>query len=358
MIQARIRKTYRADGERPSFTLDVEFQASQGVTVLFGPGGAGKTLALDVIAGLVQPDDGRILIDDQILYDRATGINRNPAERRCGYIFANPALIPHMTLRQNLLFAAACRNLPRLERHRQVNETLERFRLNEAGGRHPREASESERQRCSVARAVIGQPRLLLVDEPSGDAGAALRSELLSLLQDVRAESGIPVLLATRRLDDCFELGEEMLAIDGGRLLQSGPPRSVFEQPANVGVARLLGCFNLLPVKIEMLDPGKNTSRLRLGDEALAGLYYPGRLRGDLLTLCVRHDQLRAAPAAGKPGPNQIRAALQRVAEGRHTVRLHFAGEIVVEMPRLDYEEKKHVREWFVEFPQDKLRVL
>ena len=171
-------------------------------------------------------------------------------------------------------------------------------------------------------------------------------------------ESGIQVLLATRDLDECFGLGEEMLVMHAGRMVQSGPPRQVFEQPAHADVARLLGCFNLLPVSIEALDPGKKTSRLKLGEAVLAGPYFPGRLRGDQVMLCVRHEELRAAPAAGKPGPNQVAASVVHVAERRGSVRVHFSGGIVVELPRAEFEDKKHARDWVVEFPQESLRVL
>jgi molybdate transport system ATP-binding protein len=353
MIEARIRKT-----RLPGPALDVEFRATGGVTVLFGSSGSGKTQVLDAIAGLLQPDEGRILVDDQILYDHEAKIALPAGMRRCGYILPDHALFPHMTLRQNLLFAASCGRLARLERHRRVNEALERFRLAASAGRIPSAVSESERQRCAVARAVIGQPRLILVDEPVRGAGTTLRSELHDLLREVRAESGIQVLLATRDLDECFGLGEEMLVMHAGRVVQSGPPRQAFDQPANADVARLFGCFNLLPVTIEALDPAKKTSRLRLGEAVLAGPYFPGRLRGDQVTLCVRHEELRVAPAAGKPGPNQVAASLVRAAERRGSVRLHFTGGMVVELPRAEYEEKKHARDWVVEFPQDNLRVL
>jgi ABC-type sulfate/molybdate transport systems ATPase subunit len=358
MIEARIRQTRLPGPGARGPALDVEFRSTSGVTVLFGSSGAGKTLVLDAIAGLLRPDEGRILVDDQILYDREAKIALPPRTRRCGYVFPDHALLPHMTLRQNLLFAASCHRLARLERHRRVNEALERFRLAEAAGRIPAAVSDSERQRCAVARAMIGQPRLLLVDEPACGAGTTLRAELHDLVREVRAESGVQVLLATRDMDECFTLGEELLVMHAGRVVQSGSPRQVFDQPANVDVARLFGCFNLLPVSIEALDPAKKTSRLKFGEAVLAGPYFPGRLRGDRVTLCVRDEELRAAPAAGKPGPNQVAASLVRAAERRASVRLHFAGGMIVDLPRAEYEDKKHARDWVVEFPQESLRVL
>ena len=127
MIQAKIRKQYAAGPDSAGFSLDIEFRAAAGVTVLFGSSGAGKTLTLDSIAGFVRPDEGRILLDDQILFDGAAGVHLAPRARRCGYVFQNYALFPHMTLRQNLEFAAE--RTPRLGRHRKVTEMLEKFRL-------------------------------------------------------------------------------------------------------------------------------------------------------------------------------------------------------------------------------------
>lgn len=358
MIQARIRKSYPARPDSAGFSLDLEVHTASGITALFGPGGAGKTMLLDAIAGLVRPDEGRILVNDEILFDGGSRINLPPHSRRCGYVFRSCALFPHMTLRQNLLFAAACRRLPRLERHRRVSEMLERFRLSDVSGRRPSDVSKVEEQRCSVARALVGQPRLLLVDAPARGLDAFLRAERHDVLRQVRAEFGIPILLVAHDLDECLELGEEMLVVQAGRLLEGGPPRQVLEQPACVDVARLLGTFNLLPVTIEALDPAKKTSRLRLGQFELAGPYFPGRLRGDRVVLCVRPEELMPFAAAGRPGPNQVVAQLVRVTQRPKTVRLHFAGEIVSELPREEFEKQKHTKEWVVEFPPQYLRVL
>src|ERR1051325_3223748 len=133
MITARLRKTFPARPDSASFSLDLEFQAAAGVTVLFGPSGAGKTLTLDSIAGFVRPDEGRILLDDEILFDGATRVHLAPQQRNCGYVFQNYALFPHMTLRENP--ACAADRGPRLERHRRVNDMIERFRLTDSAGR-------------------------------------------------------------------------------------------------------------------------------------------------------------------------------------------------------------------------------
>ena len=356
MIQARIRKRFTPGRESAGFSLDIDFQASGGITVLFGPSGAGKTLTLDCIAGFVRPDEGRILLDDEILFDGAAGVCRPPQGRHCGYVFQNYALFPHMTLRKNLEFAVE--RSPRLERHRKVKEMLEKFHLADVSGRRPHELSGGQKQRCSIARALIGSPRLLLLDEPARGLDAPLRAELYSVLRQVRQEFGIPALLVTHDFEECMELGDEMLVLREGRVVQTGAPRKVFEQPANVDVARLLGLYNLLPAEIRGLDPGRNVSRVRYGDFELTGPYFPGRLIGDQVWLCIRPDLLSASPRDGRAISNQMPANLLRVVEKPDRVRLEFTGDIAVEVPRRDFEKHRGVKDWVIEFPQGSLRIL
>jgi len=356
MLRARLRKTFPPGPDSAGFSLNLEFTASSGITVLFGPSGAGKTLVLDSIAGFVRPDEGRILLDDEILFDGATGVHLTPQKRHCGYVFQNYALFPHMTLRQNLEFAAERR--PRLERHRRVAEMLEKFRLVEVAGRRPHEVSGGQRQRCSIARALIGAPKLLLLDEPGTGLDAPLRAEFYEILRQVKNEFKTPMLLVTHDLTECFELGDEMLILRAGQIVQNGTPRKILDQPATLEVARLLGAFNLLEAEIRALDPGRNTSRILVGEIELDGPYFPGHLRGDRVTLCVRPEQLAVSARNGRPGPNQIPAELMRIVERPHGVRLEFAGNLRVNVSRTDFERQHENREWVVYFPPESLRVL
>ncbi len=356
MIQVRIKKSFPAGPDSSAFSLDIDLRTATGITVLFGPSGSGKTLALDAIAGFAVPDEGRILLDDQILFDAEARVNLPPRARCCGYVFQNYALFPHMTLRRNLEFAAERR--PRLERHRKVNEMLERFHLADVAGRRPHELSGGQKQRCSIARALIGAPKLLLLDEPARGLDAPLRAELYALMRQVRSEFEIPALLVTHNLEECFEVADDMVVLRNGRIVQSGAPRNVANRPSSVEVARLLGIFNLLQVEIIDLDPQRNLSRLRLGEHDLAGPYFPGRFRGDRVALCVRPEQLGVAPRDGKPGPNQVPLKLLRTVEMPHGVRLEFAGDVAVELSNAEYERQKHNKEWLVSFPQQELKVL
>lgn len=359
MIQARIRKRFAAGLESSGFDLDVDFQAGEGVTVLFGASGAGKTLTLDSIAGFARPDAGRIMLDDRILFDGDSRVFLRPRDRGCGYVFQSYALFPHMTLRENLAFAAE--RLPRLERHRRVNEMLDRFRIAEFAGRYPHEVSGGQKQRCSIARALIVQPRLLLLDEPARGLDAPLREDLYVLLRGLREEFHVPMLLVTHDLEAAFAVGDTMLVFHAGRISQRGKPRAVLSQPASEPVARLFGYDTFLKAEILKLNPAEDSSMVRFLDREFHGPYFPGSLIGDRLTICVRPDELRLAD---RPGENRVLAAVTSVVERLGGVRvrlcLPMAGDasVSVDVPRAQWEAARDRKEHYVEFPVQSLRTL
>jgi molybdate transport system ATP-binding protein len=356
MISARIRKSYAGGRESAPFSLDVEFTTSSGITGLFGPSGAGKTLILDSIAGFVRPDEGRIMLNDAILFDGQSGVDLRPQKRNCGYVFQNYALFPHMTLRDNLAFAAE--RLPRLERHRRVAEVLEKFRLTGVAGRRPHELSGGQKQRCSIARALIAAPRVLLLDEPARGLDLPLRAELYEIVRQVQNDFSVPVLLVTHSLDECFALADIMMILRDGRVVQSGPPSEIAKRPANLQIAQLLGIFNVLAVEVRALDPSRNTSVLRFGEFDLNGPYVPGHLKGDRVHVVVTPQQLTAKPRIGKLSSNEIPLALVRSVERPESVRLEFDRDIAVEIPKAEFNLNGPARDWAVHFPPDGLRVL
>src|SRR5262249_14556872 len=249
---------------------------------------------------------------------------------------------------------------PRLERHRRVTEMLEKFQLTDVAGRRPHEVSGGQKQRCSIARALIGEPKLLLLDEPARGLDAPLRAALYATLRQVRAEFHIAILMVTHDLEECFELGDEMLVLNEGRVVQSGAPKDVLARPANVDVARLLGVANLFSAEIAALDPGRNSSRLKLSDFDLTGRYYPGRFLGDRVWLFVSAQDACVLPRNGSvpEAPNCLPVKLLRISERPQAVRLEFSNEITVEMSRAEFERQKDNKDWLVEFPPEAIRVL
>ncbi len=360
MIDARIRKRFPAGKGSSAFELDIHLKTSSPVTVLFGPSGCGKTLILDAIAGFVTPDEGRILVGDDLLFDVAARVSLPPRERRCGYVFQQFALFPHMTLKENLSFAADC--LPRSERRGRIAEMLHQFHLGEAGGRKPHELSAGEKQRASIARALLANPRVLLLDEPSRGLDPELRAELHALLEQVAAAFRLPIIIVTHDLDECFALGDQMVVLDNGRVVQSGQPADILDAPATSAVARLLGRHNLIPAEIVALDPSRQLGRLRCFPESddsfeILAPYLPGHLLGARVTFAIRADRVIAAPESQSVA-GSVPLDLAHVSLRPQTARLHFASGVTAELPLRAFEPHRHNRNWSVRFPPEAIRLM
>jgi len=355
MIDARIRKVFPGSRGSAPFELNIHLRGDSEITVLFGPSGAGKSLSLDCIAGFACPEEGRILIDDRLLFDADTKINLPARERGCGCVFQSESLFPHMSLFENLWFAAG--RVARRERRGKVGEMLERFHLEELGSRRPHELSGGQRQRGSIARAILSRPSLLLLDEPTRGLDAALRQEFYSLLREARSAFGIPAVMVTHDIEEALELGVSMHVLVGGRIVQSGAPREILDAPATAAVARLMGCYNLLAAEVAALDPGTNRSRLQISGEdetrfEIVGPYLPGLLLGARVTLAVREDEIEFG--AGLAGG--VKLQVRRVVPLVRGVRVELSGGIRVTVPASPGQDE--LRAPMVRFRPQSLRVV
>ena len=354
MLRVTITKRFPPGPESAGFALNIELEAAPGVTVLYGPSGSGKTLTLDTIAGFVAPDSGRILLNDRILFDSGAKVHLPPRERQCGYVFQNYALFPHMTVRANLAFAA--NSLPRLERHRRIAELLDRFRITDLAGRFPHELSGGQKQRASIARSLIANPGALLLDEPANGLDANLRADLHLLIAEIRQSLAIPILLVTHNPEECFVLADQVLVYEAGSILHRAAPLELLRNPGTADVARLLGGFNIYEAEVVALDPGRQTSRVRLLETEIDGPHLRGCFRGDRVSLCARPEELCIAT---RPGANRIRADLVRVTERPQGVRVEFGNELTVDAPRTDWPALRESGErdgWWIELPAASLR--
>ena len=355
MIDARIHKSFPGGLDSAPFELDVELKSGAGITVLFGPSGAGKTLTLNCIAGFVRPDEGRILVNDKLLFDAGTGVNLAPRKRRCGCVFQSDSLFPHMSLFENLWFAAG--RALRRERRQKVEQMLERFHLGELGARRPCELSSGQRQRGAIARALLSQPSQLLLDEPTRGLDAALRSEFYALLKEVRTAFGVPVVLVTHDLDEALELGESMHVLVAGRIAQSGAPQEILNAPASATVARLMDCYNLLRAEIVAMDPASNRSRLHVKTEDgtefdIIGPYFPGLLLGAQVTLAVREDEIEHGPEL----TGGVQLAIQQAVRLSRGVRVELSGGIRIAVAEAPGSGES--RRWNVRFRPESLRMV
>ena len=325
-IDARLIKRFPAASDSGAFELNVHLETGGGVTVLFGASGAGKTLTLNCIGGFTRPDEGRILVNDHLFFDAATGVHVAPPRRRCGYIFQDHALFPHMTIRENLRFAASAAlgdGNRRLNRHRRINELLERFELNELAARKPAQLSGGEKQRAALARILMSEPRLLLLDEPTRGLDARLRQAFYETLRKMRSRLDVPVLLVSHDLEECLELADTVCLMERGRFLQCDAREVVMTRPATIEAARLLGVHSIIPATIAGLDPGRNTSRLRVLEGEIEGPYLPGHLLGDQGHLCIRKSEISVHPEEVH-GQNQISARVLGTSLSARGVRIAF----------------------------------
>lgn len=226
MLHVGLQKRFAVRGSR-SFSLDLRLDAAHGFTVLFGPSGAGKTTALECIAGLQRPESGRVAIGDQVVFDSAADIDLPPPTRGLGYVFQTLALFPHMTVRQNLAFGL--HQLPQPEKDTLIAAALGSFHIPHLGGAYPHAISGGERQRVALARALVTRPRALLLDEPLSALELSIRLKILNDLKKWCAEHPVPVLYVTHSLEEAFALGGTVIILEDGKVTRQGTAAEVLE---------------------------------------------------------------------------------------------------------------------------------
>lgn len=351
-IDARLIKRLPAVAETGLFELNVHLRAEAGITVLFGPSGAGKTLILNCLGGFARPDEGRILVNDRLFYDAATHVHLPPRERRCGYIFQDHALFPHMTIRENLRFAAGSRSPNgKLNRHRRINELLEAFELTDLAGRKPMQLSGGQKQRAALARTLVNEPSALLLDEPVRGLDARLRENFYEMLRRTRDQLRVPILLVTHDLEECFELADAVYLIENGRFSQCGARDAIFKRPATTEIARSLGIYNVMPAEIEALDPGRDMSRIRVFEFELEGPYLPGRLIGDRGYICVPWSEMKVHLPDARPAPNRLVLQVSSQAPSSRGIRLQFEHGVVATVTAFEYRSLRGSERLAVEIP-------
>jgi molybdate transport system ATP-binding protein len=202
------------------FRLEVAFAADAHVVGLFGPSGSGKTSVLNVIAGLIRPDEGRVVVDGRTLVDTAQGIFVPAHQRRVGYVFQEGRLFPHLTVRQNLTYG---RWLTRAsERWGNFDEIVALLGIAPLLERRPRTLSGGEQQRVAIGRALLASPRLLLMDEPLASLDEARKAETLPYIERLRDELAIPIVYVSHALPEIERLTRHTVRLDGGRVAE--PP--------------------------------------------------------------------------------------------------------------------------------------
>lgn len=235
-----LTKAYPGAGQAAvhDLTLTVE---SGSLTALLGPSGSGKTTTMKLIAGHLAPDAGDVALDGQ-------PITRLPPERRgIAMVFQAPLLFPHMTVAGNLGFGLRMRAEPPGQIASRVDAMLDRLRLTGLGHRHPAQLSGGQQQRAALGRALILEPRVLLLDEPLSSLDPALRDEMRGLIRDLQRETGITTLVITHDQAEAVALADCIALLLDGRIAQNAPPEDFYRRPATEAVARFFGGLNFIP---------------------------------------------------------------------------------------------------------------
>jgi molybdate transport system ATP-binding protein len=207
---------------RGDFHLEARLRAPEGgVTVLFGPSGAGKSTLLAAVAGLITPKAGRIAFGDEVLLDTAAGIATPARDRRFGVVFQAPRLFPHLDVRGNLLYGHARQPEPASEG--AFDELVALLGIGQLLKRRPASLSGGEAQRVALGRALLSNPRMLLLDEPLSALDAPRRDEVMALLERLRSERGVAMLYVTHRQEEIARLADHVVVVDAGRVVRAGP---------------------------------------------------------------------------------------------------------------------------------------
>jgi molybdate transport system permease protein len=229
------------------FNLEVEFRAGKGALGLLGASGAGKSMTLRMIAGIVAPDRGRIVLNGRVLYDSARGEKLSAAHRKIGVVFQDYALFPQMTVAENVGFGLSLIAKP--ERQARVQRQLERMHIAELADRYPAEISGGQRQRVAIARCMAIEPDALLLDEPFAALDPHLRRQTEEQLRETLADYNGAVIFVTHDMEEAFRFCSDLIVLDNGKVIASGPKHQLFERPRSVAAARLTGCKNIAPAR-------------------------------------------------------------------------------------------------------------
>lgn len=222
------------------FPIEANWSAGDEIVALFGPSGAGKSLTLQAIAGFVLPEEGYIRINGREVYNSADKINIQPQKRKIGYLFQNYALFPHLTVRQNILFACSAKEMNGSESE-IFSYYIEVFQLWGLLDHYSSQLSGGQKQRVALVRALMSKPELLLLDEPFAALDMIMRKKLRSEIKELQKKLKIPMVLVTHDIDEAMMMADKLVIYDSGNVVQSGEPEYILNNPVNSMVAELVG---------------------------------------------------------------------------------------------------------------------
>ncbi|MCK5397036.1 MAG: ABC transporter ATP-binding protein [Thermoplasmata archaeon] len=310
----------------PSFNLDAGFKAESGMVVFFGKSGSGKSLTLQIIAGLQKADSGYIKIDDVVFFDASSGQNLSPQNRNISYMSQDYSLFPHLNVQQNIAYGISEKQNKSM-RDQRIVEIIELFQLQGMEKKRISELSGGQKQRVALARALIREPQLILLDEPLAALDNVTRFRLREELRSITEQFNVPVIFITHDPVEAFTMADTLVIFNEGKVTQVDSPDMVFNRPADISVAELVGVMNIFSGVIEDVDEAANITLIRTGNTTFIA-DYTDLSKGEKVHWCIRPEQVmilrKNRPAKTSVKENQI--------EGEITKSLHTGPTYQVEV--------------------------
>lgn len=249
------------------FSISTKFVSHGGITALFGVSGAGKTSVVNMLAGLLSPDDGHIRLGQHTLFDANEGVDLPPEKRRLGYVFQDAKLFPHMNVEGNLRYGAG--SLKTADGGINFSDVVAVLGLDDLLQRKPLTLSGGERQRVAIGRALLADPKLLLMDEPLANLDAARRSEIMTFIETVQSTFAIPIVYVSHNVSEIVRLAENLVVMADGGVTASGSIEEVTTNLANAAMSEAADLGAVMKVRVLDHDDGDGLSRLSTGSAEL-----------------------------------------------------------------------------------------
>jgi molybdate transport system ATP-binding protein len=322
------------DKRRDGFALQVAFEApTPGVVALFGRSGCGKSTTVDIIAGLLAADSGRVQLDGLTLLDTQAGVNVAAEERRIGYVFQDARLFPHLSVTSNLRYGL--KRAKHVEQRIGFDEVVSLLGLSSLLERRPFQLSGGERQRVALGRALLSQPRLLLLDEPLASLDLARREEVLPYFEALRDRLSIPMVFVSHQFEEVLRLATHVVLLDGGKVVAQGSPGQVSLVPELRKIVGPEAVGAVLDGAITAIDAEGKLAELRVGKGILRVSARDVRSTGSVVRvqLLARDIILATEPPRGLSVRNAIEGVIEEISPDDADavlVRVDIGGEIVL----------------------------
>ena len=276
---------------------DINIRVADGEFVtLLGPSGCGKSTTLGAIAGLDQPTSGHIRVGNKTYFDSDKGIFLPPEARNCGLVFQSYALWPHMTVYDNVVFPLTLRKVSAADCKRRVEECLALVEMERFQDRYPHQLSGGQQQRVALARTLVYQPEILLLDEPLSNLDAKLRDRARTWLAELRTRLGLTTIYVTHDQVEALALSDRIVVMNSGRITQIGTPQDIYERPADSFVADFIGTTNFLAGNVVESPSANGQTLVSLADGQRVTIQSERRpALGDKVTFAYRPEQMRLA---------------------------------------------------------------